>query len=150
MIETRLSSVLAPELILIGATAPTLALAIAQALGPAMTRANVKAADQSAILAAIDKRESSATTCVPPIALPHTRHAAAPVIIAALAINRDAVVEPDLRLLVPFVTPESAPSEHLRFLSGVARLLRSLEVQDEIFAARSADEVLGILRARNN
>jgi mannitol/fructose-specific phosphotransferase system IIA component (Ntr-type) len=151
MLETRLSAILAPELVFLGVTEATLTRVIEATLPIAMDRARVPPAAQTAILHAIDERERSASTIAPPLALPHARHAAAPAILATLVINREGVLPSEgVRIVVPFVTPERAATEHLRFLSGTVKLFRSRDVFDELLDARSADEVLDILRSRGN
>jgi mannitol/fructose-specific phosphotransferase system IIA component (Ntr-type) len=149
MIQTRLSEVLAPELIFLGLSAQSLMDGVRASLPAAMKRAGLTLAQQETILRAIEEREKSASTIAPPIALPHARQSAAPQIVAALAINRQGIVGDEVQVLVPFVSPEAAAAEHLRFLSGMVRLFRARDVLDELLDAHSPDQVLAVLRARN-
>lgn len=148
MIESRLSAILDAQDILLGFTADSVADALPRLLGPVLQRSGVSHHDSSAILAAIADRERSGSTISPPVALPHARHERAPSILAALAINGSGTLrEPQgVKAIVAFVSPIAAAAEHLRFLSGVARLFRSPEALEQLTAARTPDDVIALLR----
>jgi mannitol/fructose-specific phosphotransferase system IIA component (Ntr-type) len=149
MIETRLSAVLTPDDVALGFSAAALVAALPRLLEPAFARAGLGKRDRRAILDAIAQREASASTISPPLALPHARHERPTRILAALALNRDGIlVEPaGVQAIVAFVSPAAAAAEHLRFLSGVARLFRSGDVLAELTAASTPLQALAVLRA---
>jgi mannitol/fructose-specific phosphotransferase system IIA component (Ntr-type) len=152
MIETRLSDVLHEDSIALDFSAPSIPEAVRVLMEPVFRRAGIPPERQRAILEAIHERERCASTVSPPVALPHTRSPEVDRIIAALAINRSGVGQdnPGVQFLLPFVSPEKATAEHLRFLAGVAKLFRMREAVDGLLAARSAAEVLEVLRRLGN
>jgi mannitol/fructose-specific phosphotransferase system IIA component (Ntr-type) len=50
-----------------------------------------------------------------------------------------------VKAIMAFVSPGAATVEHLRFLSGVARLFRSPEALEALTTAHSPDEVIALL-----
>jgi PTS system nitrogen regulatory IIA component len=152
MIETRLSNVLNEEAVAIDFRAPSVAEAVPALMEPALRRAAIPLEQQHAILQAIEVREQCASTVLPPVALPHARCPEVDRIVAALAINRNGVLDNDhgVQILVSFVSPEKASAEHLRFLAGVAKLFRTREAIEELLDARSPAGVLDVLRHLGN
>jgi len=149
MLETRLSEVLASGgSVLVGFSARSVSEAIPLLMTPALSRAAVPGERQQSILQAIEKREEGASTVSPPLALPHARCAGVDRIVAGLGINRSGALEErsGVNAVVSFVSPETASAEHLRFLSGVAKLFRSPASVEELLAAQSSEELVEILR----
>jgi mannitol/fructose-specific phosphotransferase system IIA component (Ntr-type) len=152
MIETRLSELLNDQAVSISFSASCVEDAITQLMGPALQQAGVSEDQKLTICDAIRKREECASTISPPLALPHTRHAAVSRIVAALGINRSGALEQDhdVQAVVSFVSPETASAEHLRFLAGVAKLFRTREAVDQLLEAQSPADVIEVLRRLGN
>ncbi|HEY8180870.1 MAG TPA: PTS sugar transporter subunit IIA [Thermoanaerobaculia bacterium] len=152
MIETRLSELLNDQAVSISFSASCVEDAIPLLMGPALQQAGISEDQKQTIVDAIKKREECASTISPPLALPHTRHAAVSRIVAALGINRSGALEKDhdVQAVVSFVSPETASAEHLRFLAGVAKLFRTREAVDQLLEAQSPADVIEVLRRLGN
>ena len=98
------------------------------------------------IVEAVQKRESTGSTCAGPIALPHARVDRIPNIIAGLGINASGIwPQAETRVMLAFVSPTDAAGDHLRFLSSAAKTLRDPSLLSRILEAHTKDAVLALL-----
>ena len=90
----------------------------------------LKAADESAVVAAILKREELGSTGIGNgVAVPHTKHASVEKLSAMVAISRTGVDfssldGEDVFILFLLVSPPDRPGDHLRGLENISRHLR--------------------------
>lgn len=97
-------------------------------------------------------RESLASTGVGSgVAIPHGRIGGLDQIRAALLVHSegvsfDAVDGERVHVFVAILAPEDKPSQHLRVLAEVSRLLRRREVRERLLGAESAADVLDVVR----
>ncbi|MBX3250085.1 MAG: PTS sugar transporter subunit IIA [Myxococcales bacterium] len=97
-------------------------------------------------------RESLASTGVGSgVAIPHGRVAGLDQIRAALLVHGegvpfDAVDGERVQVFVAILAPEDKPSQHLRVLAEVSRLLRRREVRERLVSAESIADILDVVR----
>jgi mannitol/fructose-specific phosphotransferase system IIA component (Ntr-type) len=145
VLPASLSEILGGEDVVVGLRTETLREAVSRLLAKAGTTPESVAA----VVDVVMKREAEGSTCMPPVALPHGRTNEVTRIVAGLGINPEGVVRdrPEMTIVLAFVSPVDASSLHLRFLSGVAKLLRRESVVAELLAAPDPSAVLEIIRA---
>jgi PTS system nitrogen regulatory IIA component len=108
--------------------------------------------EAEAIELVLAEREALASTGVGSgVAIPHGRAEGIDAVRAALAVQRegvafDAIDGQPVHIFVAVLAPAEQPSEHLRTLAGVSRLLRELSVRDALREADGAEQVLAIVR----
>ncbi len=143
---------------------------LAELLGAGRVSLSLDAADKpSAILAlarlfesesvdvgrvhrALMARESLASTGVGSgVAIPHGRVTGIEGIQAALGIHHqgvpfDAVDGERVHVFVAILAPEDKPSQHLKALAAVSRLLRRREVRERLLAAKTIEDALAVVR----
>ena len=97
-------------------------------------------------------RESLASTGVGSgVAIPHGRVPGIDGIQAALGIHRegipfDAVDGERVHVFVAILAPEDKPSQHLKALAEVSRVLRRRDVREKLLSVDSAEDALLLLR----
>ncbi len=102
--------------------------------------------DQSEVLKAVLDREAVMSTGVgDEVAIPHGKAEAAPEIVAALGITRQAIDfhsidEKPVRLVWLLVGPPNQTGPHLKALSRISRLMHKPEFRDRLIAARTVHE----------
>ena len=102
--------------------------------------------DRAEVLKAVLDREAVMSTGVgDQVAIPHGKADAAPEIVAALGIARNAVDfqsidEKPVRLVWLLVGPPNQTGPHLKALSRISRLMHKREFRDRLVAARSGFE----------
>jgi mannitol/fructose-specific phosphotransferase system IIA component (Ntr-type) len=144
----RLTRVLEAGTIRVDFAAPDLSHAVRDLLVPALAAHHIAAARIDAMVDAVLKREESGSTSSGAVALPHARVSDLPAIITGFGINASGIYGGgDVQFLMTFVSPQESPSEHLRFLSEAAKVFRSDALLDRLREAKSAEDVLQILRA---
>ena len=147
----RLVDYLKPELVKLGLEGrkakeilPELAALVARGTG----------ADARQIEAALRERERMGSTAVGGgVAIPHAKCDALSEMVVAIGVHREGVPfgAPDRRpvnLFVVLLGPSGAADEHLRLLSGAARLFRSQKLKSTLLGAVAAEDVLAALRAQ--
>lgn len=108
--------------------------------------------DEERVFRSLMARESLASTGVGSgVAIPHGRVAGIDDIRAALGIHVagvpfDAVDGERVHVFVAILAPEDKPSQHLKALAEVSRLLRRRDVRERLLAAKSVEEALDVLR----
>lgn len=96
-------------------------------------------------------REALASTGVGShVAIPHGRVAGLPSIVAALAIHHEgvpfeAVDGRPVHIFVAVLAPEKRPSDHLKALARISRLLRDRGLRERLVAAPDAESALAAL-----
>lgn len=142
---------------------------LAELLGPERVSLSLEASDKPSALLALSAlfvadgvdpdrvyrslmaRESLASTGVGSgVAIPHGRVPGLDGIRAALAIHHagipfDAVDGEHVHVFVAILAPEDRPSQHLKALAEVSRLLRRRDVRERLMSAKSVAEVLAVL-----
>jgi len=104
--------------------------------------------DQNEVLKAVLDREAVMSTGVgDQVAIPHGKAEAAPEIVAALGITRQAVDfqsidEKPVRLVWLLVGPPNQTGPHLKALSRISRLMHKPEFRDRLIAVRTVNEAL--------
>lgn len=146
--STSLSGILKSEDVLVSLRTETLRDAVFQLLTKPLASAGLTPEAVAAAVETVMKREADGTTCIPPVALPHGRTNQVTRIVAGLGINPAGVVRdrPQMKIVLAFVSPADASSFHLRFLSGVARLLRRESVIADLLASPDGSAALEILK----
>jgi len=144
----RLTKALEAGAVRVGFEAADLANAVRDLLSPALAAHGIARERIDDIVGAILKREETGTTCSGAVALPHARSAEVQTIIAAFATNERAIYGgSDVRFMLTFVSPQDAPAEHLRFLSEAAKVFRNDATLDKLLGARTANELVDVIRA---
>ncbi len=149
--ESRLSNVLADGRIEIGFTVEDPDRAADELLTPLLTSEGFSEKAVADALEAIRARERAGSTLLGPVALPHGRLAGLHRIVGGLGINKEGIRSDGgtgTKLVLAFASPSHATVDHLKFLANVARILRNDEVVSDLLNARSHEDVLAILRAR--
>jgi mannitol/fructose-specific phosphotransferase system IIA component (Ntr-type) len=143
-----LSSILQRGVVRVGFQAPDFASAVRALLAQPLRDAGVEPSRVDEVIACVLEREQAGTTCTGPVALPHGRAQGIDAIVAGLGISRD-VIYPggSARVMLAFVSPHDAASEHLRFLSLAAKTLRDPALLGRLQAAATPGEVFDLLRA---
>ncbi|MCA9612819.1 MAG: PTS sugar transporter subunit IIA [Myxococcales bacterium] len=109
-------------------------------------------ADVDRVYRALMARESLASTGVGSgVAIPHGRVPGIDGIQAALGIHRegipfDAVDGERVHVFVAILAPEDKPSQHLKALAEVSRVLRRRDVREKLLSVDSAEDALLLLR----
>jgi fructose-specific phosphotransferase system IIA component len=102
--------------------------------------------DQSEVLKAVLDREAVMSTGVgEEVAIPHGKAEAAPEIVAALGITRQAIDfhsidEKPVRLVWLLVGPPNQTGPHLKALSRISRLMHKPEFRDRLIGVRTVHE----------
>jgi mannitol/fructose-specific phosphotransferase system IIA component (Ntr-type) len=148
-LPASLSDLLRSEDVIVGLRTDTLTDAVSRLLEGPLANAGVPPESIASVVATVMKREADGSTCMPPVALPHGRTSEVTRIVAGLGINPEGVVRdrPEMKIVLAFVSPADASSLHLRFLSGVAQLLRREDVVTKLLASSDASAALDIIKA---
>jgi fructose-specific phosphotransferase system IIA component len=113
-----------------------------------------KIKDRDAVIKAIIDREKIMTTGIGNgVAVPHCKAAAVDRLVAALGISREGIdfQSPDdepAKLIFILVAEENNPGPHVRALARLAKLLSSREVRDALLNANSPEELLQVVREK--
>jgi PTS system nitrogen regulatory IIA component len=98
------------------------------------------------------EREALASTGVgDEVAIPHGKIAGLQRVVAAMAlapagVEFESIDRRPVKIFVAILAPERSASDHLRALARCSKLLRDARIRARLIAARSVDEVLGIVR----
>ncbi len=104
--------------------------------------------DQGEVLKAVLDREAVMSTGVgDQVAIPHGKAEAAPEIVAALGITRQAVDfqsidEKPVRLVWLLVGPPNQTGPHLKALSRISRLMHKPDFRERLLSSRTVTEAL--------
>lgn len=113
-----------------------------------------KIASKDTVLNAIVDRERIMTTGIGNgVAVPHCKTSAVDRLVAALGISREGIdfQSPDgqpAHLIFILVAEENNPGPHVRALARLAKLLSSKAVRDALLMARSPENLLQIVREK--
>ncbi len=114
---------------------------------------NGKISDKPAVLKAIMDRERKMSTGVQHgVAVPHGKTIAVDGLITAVGLKPEGVDfaaldgEPS-RIFVMTVSSILETGPHMQYLSQISRLLNVPSVREQVLAAKTADELIGILSA---
>ena len=113
-----------------------------------------KIQSRDAVLKAIVDRERIMTTGIGNgVAVPHCKSSAVDRLVAALGISPDGIdfQSPDnqpARLIFILVAEQNNPGPHVRALARLAKLLSSKAVRDALLMARSPENLLQIVKER--
>ena len=108
---------------------------------------------EAAVLEVLLAREQLASTGVGSgVAIPHGRvreldEIRAAMVIAPRGVDFEAIDGEPVRLLVAIVAPKDKPSQHLKVLADVSRLLRRAWVREALVEAPGPDEAYELVRA---
>jgi mannitol/fructose-specific phosphotransferase system IIA component (Ntr-type) len=112
----------------------------------------LKADQRENVYGALAARENVASTGMEHgVAIPHASVDGVEDALAALAISPGGVPFQSAdgqpaRIIILLVIPRKSVQKHIRTLAGIARLLQYEEMRDALTNARSAREVLGVIR----
>jgi len=104
--------------------------------------------DQGEVLKAVLDREAVMSTGVgDQVAIPHGKAEAAPEIVAALGITRQAVDfqsidEKPVRIVWLLVGPPNQTGPHLKALSRISRLMHKSDFRERLLSSRTVNEAL--------
>jgi PTS system nitrogen regulatory IIA component len=110
--------------------------------------------DVASVHDVLARREALASTGVGSgVAIPHGRVAGLEQMQAAMGIHHqgvafDAVDGRPAHIFVAVLAPERRPSDHLKALARISRLLRDEDVRRELLEASSAEAILELVAAR--
>ncbi len=113
-----------------------------------------KIKDREAVLKAIIDTEKIMTTGIGNgVAVPHCKTSAVDRLVAAFGISREGIdfQAPDdqpARLIFILVAEENNPGPHVRALARLAKLLSRKEVRDAFLAIYSAEELLQVIKEK--
>jgi mannitol/fructose-specific phosphotransferase system IIA component (Ntr-type) len=116
-----------------------------------ISQGRLKADQRDAVYGALAARERVASTGMEHgVAIPHASVDGVDDALAALAISDGISFQSadgyPARLVILLVIPRKAVQKHIRTLAGIARLLQYEEMRDALTRARSAREVLQVIR----
>ena len=112
----------------------------------------VAASDSESVIKAILSREELGSTGIGRgVAVPHTRHPSVDKLVASVAISHkgvdfESLDDEPVYVFFLLISPPNQPGPHLRALDNAARYLREDTFVDSLTAARSTEQVLGIIR----
>lgn len=145
--SVNVAEVIASGTVIVRIDAPTLEEAVNSLLRPALVKANVPPLAIDGCIETVLRREAAGSTCSGRAALPHGRSDVVSRVVAGLGLNRDGIAgREDTRVMLAFLSPQSAVVEHLHFLSGAAKLFRDEALVERMLNARDANEVIAVLR----
>lgn len=144
----RIIDLVDPSCLSVGLRPGSRKILIRQLAEKAASRLSLKPTD---ILAALDTREQLGSTAfgggvaIPHARLPFTGRAFAVMAFLESAINFDALDGAPVDVVCLLVTPQTPPTEHLRALASVSRLLRDRTVLTTLRGCKSSDAVYAVL-----
>ncbi len=113
-----------------------------------------EAAWHGAILRGLEERERQSSTGMQDgFAIPHARmdEPVQNTLVSLAVLNRgmdfDAIDGQPTRTVVCLITPRKQNREHLRVLAGIAQLFARAEFRNALLEAKTASEVLNVIRA---
>ncbi len=144
----KLADLIHADDVVLGVRAPDIAAAATGLLETTLPRRGFAPAEVQRLIAAVTAREREAPTTCGVIAIPHARDAGLRTFVAAVAVNRDGIMEgqPEPRVLIAFLSPDQQRAEHLALLATLARLSRDRATIDAIAAAPDAASVVALLQ----
>ena len=146
----RLSELLNPDAVSLRLQSRTKREVIAELVG--LLEAAHGLDSQGEILDRVIRREAMMTTGIGNgVAIPHGKARAVGRMVAACAVCPEGVdfASEDglpVHLLVLFVSPENATTQHVRALANLSRLLKEESVRRALREAKSVDEFMSILQ----
>jgi Phosphotransferase system mannitol/fructose-specific IIA domain (Ntr-type) len=134
--------------VLIGLRARDIAAASAQLLERTLPHHGFAPDEVRRLTDAVVAREREMPTTCGSGAIPHARDAAVGSFIAAIATNRDGIVEGqrEPRVIIAFLSPASKTDEHLHLLTALSRLAHESATMDAIAEAPTAERVVELLK----
>ena len=143
----RMSNFVVRDAILPELVATTRVGAITELIALLHAAGEFAAGDVPSITDAVLRRETLGSTGIGRgIAIPHSRHAAAGKVVAAVALSRggipfDSIDEEPVHLLALIVSPQDQPALHLRALEAVVHATKDDALVARMIACRTADEL---------
>jgi len=114
----------------------------------------VDAQDRDAVMDSIRQREETMSTGIGlGIAIPHASSDRVTEVVAAFGRSKDGVEfealdSQPVHFIVLFVVPKDQFQTHLRTLAAIAKFLNDRTIRDDLSAAGSAEDILGVFRNR--
>jgi mannitol/fructose-specific phosphotransferase system IIA component (Ntr-type) len=149
----RVSDTLRSEAIVTGVTWPDFAGVVQGLVGRLTETGDLPASLEKAAVAAVIEREHVASTAMVDIgvSIPHSRLDGLNRLVSALALAPGGVygapAGTPISIVFLVLSPSSLVGDHLNFLSALSMLLHSAPFRRNLQAARTADDVLAIVRA---
>jgi fructose-specific phosphotransferase system IIA component len=147
----RLSELLNPEALTFHLRARTKREALAEVVGVLESAHGLDS--QGEILDRVLRREAMMTTGIGNgVAIPHGKARSVDRMVAAVAVVPEGLeyesedAQP-VHLIVMFVSPESATTQHVRALANLSRLLKEESVRNALREARNPDAFLNALQS---
>jgi fructose-specific phosphotransferase system IIA component len=113
-----------------------------------------RVADRAAVLDAVLEREQAMSTGLEDgVAVPHAKSAAVSTLTAALGIKRDGLDFESAdgkptKIVFLLIAEQNNPGPHVRALAKLARLLSDPSMRAALINAKTAQEILGIIKQR--
>lgn len=113
----------------------------------------IKEQDRESVLEALKQREETMSTGIGfGIAIPHASSDKVTEVVAAFGrseagIEFDSLDNAPVRFIVLFVVPKDQFQTHLRTLAAIAKFLNDRSVRENLGAAKSSVEILGIFES---
>jgi len=113
----------------------------------------IKEQDRESVLEALKQREETMSTGIGfGIAIPHASSDKVTEVVAAfgrseVGIEFDSLDNAPVRFIVLFVVPKDQFQTHLRTLAAIAKFLNDRSVRENLGAAKSSVEILGIFES---
>jgi fructose-specific phosphotransferase system IIA component len=113
----------------------------------------IKEQDRESVLEALKQREETMSTGIGfGIAIPHASSDKVTEVVAAfgrseVGIEFDSLDNAPVRFIVLFVVPKDQFQTHLRTLAAIAKFLNDRSVRENLGAAKSSLEILGIFES---
>lgn len=146
-----LSELVQPDLIKLDLESQSKWAVIEELVDHLITNHELRINDRQEVVAALVAREKSLSTGLDHgLAIPHGAVDCVRDIIAAIGITKKGVEFESqdgrpARLIVLLVIPKGAFQDHVRTLSGIARLASNKELREKIIASETPDQVLDII-----
>ncbi len=147
----RLMDILRESLIKIGLEARNKWDAIEELVDYLITEHEIKITDREAVLRAVVAREKSLSTGMQHgVAIPHGTVDCIREVIACLGISPDGIDFESLdgkptHFLMLLIIPKNTFQSHVKTLAGIARLMNSEALRDQLRRAESGDQAFAII-----
>jgi mannitol/fructose-specific phosphotransferase system IIA component (Ntr-type) len=126
--------------------------AIDELIGNLVAAGKIQPGDQSAVTAAVKKRETSMSTGIGfGIGIPHASTDLIYEVVGALGrsrtgVNFDALDNQPVKLVMLFLVPQGQFQKHLHTLANIAKLLHKAEFRQALEQAPDAEAMLNTIR----
>ncbi len=151
----NLSDILSTEQIVVDLNAVDRWQAIDELIDCLVSTGKLKAADRSAIVSVVRKRESSMSTGIGfGIGIPHASTDLLHEVVGALGrskegVNFEALDNQPVNLIVLFLVPQGQFQKHLHTLANIAKLLHRREFRKALEDSPNAAEMYRIIRTES-